>query len=49
MNHSINGTMLEGGNPARTEDKSEARELDAKMQALWEKHPNFHLIRSTNR
>lgn len=26
-NHSINGTMLEGGNRARTEDQAEARTL----------------------
>ena len=45
-NHAINGTMLEGGNAARTETSSEARTLDDRLLAVWRRHPNFHLIKS---
>ncbi|MBU47569.1 MAG: hypothetical protein CL920_02595 [Deltaproteobacteria bacterium] len=35
---------IEGGNPTRIEDLSEARRLDSKLRRFWSKHPNFSLV-----
>lgn len=45
-NHAINGTMLEGGNPARNEGAEEARHLDKALQDVYCAHPRFYLIES---
>ncbi|MBK9294953.1 MAG: AAA family ATPase [Oligoflexia bacterium] len=37
--------VIEGGNPARVETVKEAAELDAKLKAIWSKHPRFHFIK----
>ncbi|MEM7433607.1 MAG: AAA family ATPase [Myxococcota bacterium] len=35
---------IEGGNPTRTEDNTEARRLDVRLRGLWSKHPRFRFI-----
>jgi hypothetical protein len=45
-NLAINGTMLEGGNAARTESHEGARILDEKLYNVWKQHPKFYLIKS---
>lgn len=42
------GSNINSGNPFRTEGDKEAIELDDKLQKIWSKHPNFHLIKSQN-
>ncbi len=44
--HQINGTMLEGGNAARTESQHEAQTLDSRLYEVWHRHPQFHLVES---
>jgi hypothetical protein len=44
---SINASMMEGGNVCRIEDQSSARTLDDRLRALYELHPNFHVVPST--
>lgn len=36
--------FVEGPNPIRIEDRSEAMMLDRALRAVWEKHPRFHLV-----
>ncbi len=36
--------VLGNGNPFRTESVHEAAALDARLQALWSRHPNFVLL-----
>lgn len=38
------GMSIEGGNPVRTETRQEAVRLDARLRALWARHPGFHLV-----
>jgi predicted ATPase len=38
------GVSIEGGNPIRTETLPEAAELDAKLRAIWSRHPRFILV-----
>jgi len=40
----VAGLSIEGGNPVRNESLSQAVELDARLRALWSKHPRFTLI-----
>lgn len=35
---------VKSNNPFRTEDEQLATELDNRLKAIWEKHPNFHYI-----
>lgn len=46
VNHAINGSMLEGGNPARLESLEEARTLDERLHEVWSRHPKFFLVKS---
>lgn len=41
----VGNMSIEGGNPCRQESTEEAIALDAKLKALWEKHPNFTHVR----
>ena len=36
--------QVEGGNPTRTEDNTEARRLDVRLRQLWSKHSNFCFV-----
>lgn len=38
------GVSIEGGNPIRSESGREAVELDAKLKALWSRHPRFIFV-----
>ncbi len=40
----VGGASIEGGNPVRTETMEEAVRLDAKLRALWGRHPRFILV-----
>jgi hypothetical protein len=40
----VGNISIEGGNPARTENNEEARELDMRLRELWSKHPSFHFV-----
>ena len=40
----VGGSSIEGGNPIRNETLDQAIALDAKLRALWSRHPDFHLI-----
>lgn len=40
----VGGAGIEGGNPVRTESLAEAVEIDARLRALWSRHPRFILI-----
>ena len=40
----VGDISIEGGNPTRTEDNAEARELDVRLRDLWSRHPSFHFI-----
>jgi predicted ATPase len=40
----VAGLSIEGGNPVRNESLSEAVALDARLRALWSRHPNFTLV-----
>jgi predicted ATPase len=40
----VGGSSIEGGNPVRTETIEEAVVLDAKLRALWSRHPKFVLV-----
>lgn len=37
-------SVIEGGNPCRTEDISEAARIDEELFKIWSQHPNFHHI-----
>jgi predicted ATPase len=41
----VGGIVIEGGNPIRTEDVHAAAALDRRLRELWERHPNFVLVR----
>ena len=45
-NHAINGSMLEGGNAARTENSDQARDLDGRLEEIWSRHPKFYMVKS---
>lgn len=38
------GASIEGGNPMRSESGREAVALDAKLKALWSRHPRFIFV-----
>lgn len=40
----VGDISIEGGNPTRTEDNAQARELDVRLRDLWSSHPSFHFI-----
>lgn len=40
----VGDISIEGGNPARTENNEQARQLDMRLRELWSKHPNFHFV-----
>jgi hypothetical protein len=40
----VGDISIEGGNPTRTEDNAQARELDVRLRDLWSRHPSFHFI-----
>lgn len=40
----VGGLRVEGGNRYRVESDAEAVALDARLRALWSKHPRFHLV-----
>jgi hypothetical protein len=40
----VGGMAVDGGNRYRVESNVEAIELDARLRALWESHPRFHLV-----
>lgn len=40
----VGGIAIEGGNPIRNESLVRATELDARLRALWSKHPRFVLV-----
>ena len=40
----VAGTGIEGGNPIRNESLAEAVKLDARLRALWSRHPRFTLV-----
>jgi predicted ATPase len=40
----VAGLSIEGGNPVRNESLSQAVDLDARLRALWSRHPRFTLI-----
>jgi thymidylate kinase len=40
------GADITSNNPYRTEDNLKAIELDTKLKNIWDKHPNFYLIKS---
>jgi predicted ATPase len=40
----VGGMGIEGGNPTRIESLTEAVALDARLRAIWSRHPNFHLV-----
>lgn len=40
----VGGASIEGGNPFRNETIAEAVRLDAKLRALWSRHPRFILV-----
>jgi predicted ATPase len=40
----VGGGTIEGGNPMRNESLEEAVLLDAKLRALWSRHPRFILV-----
>jgi hypothetical protein len=40
----VGGIAIEGGNPIRIESNEEALRIDARLRALWSKHPRFVLV-----
>lgn len=40
----VGGISIEGGNPIRNESLSLATDLDARLRALWSRHPRFVLV-----
>lgn len=40
----VGGMGIEGGNPARRETLAEAAALDAKLHAIWSRHPCFEIV-----
>lgn len=44
----VGGISIEGGNPVRIENLSEALEIDKKLKNLWSKHPNFVFVPHSN-
>jgi hypothetical protein len=43
----VAGLSIEGGNPVRCESLTQAVELDARLRALWSRHPHFTLVPHT--
>lgn len=43
----VGDISIEGGNPARTENNEQARQLDMRLREVWSKHPNFHFVPHT--
>lgn len=41
-----NGNDINSNNPYRNESSNEAVDLDQKLQQIWSKHKNYHLIKS---
>lgn len=41
------GKDISTNNPLRLEDTNEAIQLDTRLQAIWKKHKNFHLVGSS--
>lgn len=40
----VGNISIEGGNPTRVETNAEAIALDARLRALWSKHPRFAVV-----
>jgi len=40
----VGNISIEGGNPTRVESNAEAIALDARLRALWSKHPRFEVV-----
>jgi predicted ATPase len=40
----VGNISIEGGNPTRVETNAEAVSLDARLRALWSKHPRFAVV-----
>src|SRR4029078_8310814 len=40
----VAGMSIESGNPGRCQSLDQAIELDAKLRALWARHPHFTLV-----
>jgi predicted ATPase len=40
----VGNISIEGGNPTRVETNAEAVALDARLRALWSKHPRFAVV-----
>ena len=40
----VGDISIEGGNPARTEDNAEARQLDMRLRDIWSQHPGYRFI-----
>ena len=40
----VGGMSIEGGNPTRVESNAEAIALDARLRAVWTRHPRFVLV-----
>lgn len=40
----VGNISIEGGNPTRVESNAEAVALDARLRALWSKHPRFAIV-----
>jgi hypothetical protein len=40
----VGDISIEGGNPARTESNSEARDLDMRLRDIWSQHASYHFI-----
>ena len=40
------GNDISSNNPYRQETSEEAIKLDNRLQSIWERHPNFHLVKS---
>jgi predicted ATPase len=43
----VAGLSIEGGNPVRCESLAQAVQLDARLRALWSRHPRFTLVSHT--
>ena len=41
------GESIRSNNPIRNESEQKATEIDAKLQQVWSKHPNFNLVASS--
>ncbi len=40
----VGGMGIEGGNPMRQESNAEAARLDARLRAVWSRHPRFKMV-----